>query len=71
MRLGGNWLSLIAVNLGAVIFWSSIFQPEMMMTLQGITYAFWALAMLPIVWELFQIIYQVFEPMPVKMSAST
>lgn len=55
-RLGGNWFSFVFINLGSLVFWSSIFMPDMLMTLQGVTYALWTLAMLPIAWELWEIL---------------
>lgn len=55
-RLGGNWFSFSAVHLGAIIFWVSIFLPDMLKTMQGVAYALWLLAMLPIVWEIWQIV---------------
>ncbi|MEZ4669700.1 MAG: hypothetical protein R3E39_17485 [Anaerolineae bacterium] len=55
-RLGGNWLSLIAVHTGGIFLWASIFVADYQSTLHGIAYALWLIALLPIVVELWQIL---------------
>lgn len=52
--LGGNWISLIAVFLGVAFFVPGLFsdQPQ----LQAVAYIFWALSMLPIAFQLWQIV---------------
>lgn len=60
-RLGGNRLSLIAVNLGGVFLWLSIFITPIASQLHGTAYALWALSMLPIAYELWQIFRQGME----------
>jgi hypothetical protein len=52
--LGGNWISLIAVYLGVAFFLPGLFsdQPQ----LQAVAYVLWAMAMLPIVFQLWQIV---------------
>jgi hypothetical protein len=54
-RLGGNWFSLIAVNLGGVFLWASIFLPDYQGALHGTAYLFWALSMIPVIWQVWQI----------------
>lgn len=54
--LGGNWMSLVAVHLGGVFLWSGIFLPESQPMLHGIAYGLWFVSMLPIVYELWQIV---------------
>lgn len=51
---GGNWISLIAVFLAVVFFVPSLFgdQPQ----LQAVAYILWAISMLPIVFQLWQIV---------------
>lgn len=54
-RLGGNWLSLATINLGGVFLWISIFNEPLRAILQGIAYALWTLAMIPVVIDLWRI----------------
>jgi cytochrome c oxidase cbb3-type subunit I len=56
LKLGGNWFSLLTVHLGGIFLWLGIFQTETIMTLHGIAYALWFVSMLPIVFELWQIV---------------
>ncbi len=53
-RLGGNWFSLITVNLGGVCLWASIFAADAQAVLHGIAYALWFVSMMPIVVELWR-----------------
>ena len=55
-RLGGNWFSLIAANLGGLFLWASIFIAPLHATLHGIAYALWAAAAVPIAIELWSIV---------------
>ena len=55
-KLGGNWLSLIAVHLGGIFLWSGIFLHECQATLAGVAYGLWFVSMLPIAYELWQIV---------------
>lgn len=55
-RLGGNWLSLIAVHLGGIFLWIGIFAPDAQATLHGIAYGLWFVSMLPIAYQLWQIV---------------
>lgn len=50
-QLGGTWLSLLAINLGSALVWASIFIIPLRATLHGTAYAFYVLAMLPVVWQ--------------------
>ena len=54
--LGGNWFSLIAVHLGGLFLWASIFITPYQMLLHGVAYTWWALSALPIVVELWRIV---------------
>ncbi len=47
-RLGGNWFSVIMVNLGAIALWMSIFIAPAYGQLHATAYALWALALIPI-----------------------
>lgn len=51
-RLGGSWLSLLAIHTGSAFLWASIFAGPLQNILNGIAYSFWALSMLPILVEL-------------------
>ncbi|MCA9887885.1 MAG: hypothetical protein KC546_05915 [Anaerolineae bacterium] len=55
-KLGGNWFSLIAVHLGGVLLWAGIFLNDSQTALHGAAYGLWFLAMLPIAYEIWQII---------------
>ena len=54
-RLGGNWFSLAAVNLGGVFLWASIFSEPLGPTLHAIAYALWTAAIIPVAFELWRI----------------
>lgn len=54
-RLGGNWLSLAAANLGGIFLWASIFVESQSGPLHGIAYGLWALAAIPIAIQLWRI----------------
>jgi hypothetical protein len=55
-RLGGNWFSLVAANLGGLFLWASIFVAPLYATLHGIAYALWAAAAVPVALELWGIV---------------
>jgi len=55
-RLGGNWFSLVAANLGGVFLWASIFVESLHGPLHGIAYALWGAAAVPVAIELWRII---------------
>jgi hypothetical protein len=57
-RLGGSWLSLVAVHLGGVFLWASIFFVDYQGLLHGMAYVLWAVSIIPIVWSLWQIMRQ-------------
>jgi hypothetical protein len=54
-RLGGNWFSLILVNLGSVCLWASILVAAAYNPLHATAYALWALSLIPIVYETWRI----------------
>ncbi len=54
-RLGGTRFSLLAVNLGSAFLWAGIFIAPVRGTLYGIAYLLWALAMLPILVDLWRV----------------
>lgn len=54
-QLGGHWFSLVAVHLGGIFLWASIFITEYQAHLNGTAYALWVLSLLPIVRQLWQI----------------
>ncbi len=56
-QLGGSRFSLITVHLGGVLLWASIFaEGSLRGTLHGSAYLLWAVSLLPIVYELWQIV---------------
>lgn len=54
--LGGHWFSLAGIALGSVLVWVSIFLVDMRGVLYGIGFALYALALIPPVKELFEIV---------------
>ena len=60
-QLGGSWLSLAGIVLGSVLVWVSIFLVDMRGVLYGIGFALYALAMIPPVKELFEIVRDGFK----------
>ncbi len=57
-KLGGSWFSLIAVHLGGVFLWTSIFLADYQAILHGTAYVFWTLAIIPIALSLWRIVYR-------------
>ena len=55
-RLGGSAFSLIAVNLGGVALWASIFITPYASLLHGTAYALWGISILPIAAEIWRIV---------------
>jgi len=51
-RLGGNWFSLLAVNIGSTLVWASIFMLPWQSLLHGTAYAFYVLSMIPVALQL-------------------
>jgi len=54
-RLGGTRFTLLAVNLGSAFLWISIFFQPIRETVYAIGYLLWALAMLPVLVDLWRI----------------
>lgn len=50
-RLGGNWLSFAAVNLGSATIWASIFLADYRSPLQGIAYVLLGVSLVAAAWE--------------------
>lgn len=51
-HLGGNWFSLLAVNVGSALVWASIFVLPLRSWLHSAAYMLYVLSMLPIAWQL-------------------
>ncbi|MFQ5435755.1 MAG: hypothetical protein ACE5FD_12835, partial [Anaerolineae bacterium] len=51
-RWGGNWFSLAAVHVGGALLWVGIFVLPARAVLHGFAYALWAVAVAPIVMEM-------------------
>lgn len=47
-RLGGDWWSLLGVNLGSALIWASIFIVPLRANLQGVAYILYGLAIIPV-----------------------
>lgn len=50
-RLGGNWLSLVAVNLGSALVWASIFLIDLRSPLHGVAYVLLGVSLVAAAWE--------------------
>ena len=59
-RLGGNWLSLLLVNVGSALIWLGIFIQPMDALLYGAAYLLLALAALVVAWQLWKQVQSVF-----------
>lgn len=55
-RLGGTWLSVVAMQVGALLYVVSMVNESNQALLQAIAYALWAISALPIVRALWQIL---------------
>lgn len=55
-KLGGSWLSLVAINLGSALVWASIFVIPLRSNLHSVAYLFYILAMVPIALQLWQMV---------------
>lgn len=53
-RLGGTWLSLIAVHTGSLLFWVSLFLPNVETVTRALAYGFWMISGLPILMSLWK-----------------
>ena len=69
--LGGSWASLIAVHLGGIFLWASIFLPSWYGLLHGTAYLLWALSMLPIMGDLWQTVRRSFAALEPQQDAVT
>ncbi|MCB0083001.1 MAG: hypothetical protein KDE47_18805, partial [Caldilineaceae bacterium] len=49
--LGGNWLSLVAVNLGSALIWVSIFLIDLRNPLHATGYVFLGVSLLAAAWQ--------------------
>lgn len=56
-RLGGNRFSLVVAHLAGFVFWSGIFLIAYQGLLQGIAYALWVAALLPILRDIWRIVH--------------
>jgi cytochrome c oxidase cbb3-type subunit I len=50
-RLGGNWLSLVTVNLGSALIWASIFLADVRGPLHATAYALLGVSLIAAAWE--------------------
>lgn len=54
--LGGSWFSLIAVHLGGILLWASIFVTAWQPVLFGAAYFLWALSLIPVAFGLWRVV---------------
>jgi len=59
--LGGNWFSLLAINMGSILVWASIFVVPLRNNLHSAAYLVYVIAMLPVAWQLGQMLYGWFQ----------
>lgn len=68
-QLGGSYFSLITVHLGGVFLWASIFVAGTMRgLLHGAAYLLWVASLLPIVYELWQIVRNGVEQAQIELA---
>ncbi len=53
-HLGGTWLSLVTVHLGGILFWVSLFFPNVEAVSRSLAYGFWIVSGLPILISLWR-----------------
>jgi cytochrome c oxidase cbb3-type subunit 1 len=61
--LGGNWLSLFAVNVGSALVWASIFVVPLRSDLHSAAYVVYVISMLPVAWQLGRMLHDWFKTM--------
>ena len=49
--LGGNWLSLVTVNLGSTLIWVSIFEVDLRSPIHGTSYVLLAVSLVAAAWK--------------------
>jgi hypothetical protein len=54
-QLGGNWLSLVTIHAGAVLYWLGLFLQDFQGALHGGAFLFWALSLLPVLLPLVRV----------------
>ncbi|MCB9420095.1 MAG: hypothetical protein H6667_09835 [Ardenticatenaceae bacterium] len=70
-KLGGSRFSLVTVHLGGISLWASIFaEGSLRGILHGSAYLLWALSLLPIVYELWQIVRSGMERAEVELATA-
>ncbi len=69
-RLGGTWLSVVAINLGSAFIWLSIFIEPTRDALQGAGYALYAAAIIPVAWTLFKQVERIIDQAETRANAS-
>lgn len=60
-NLGGHWFSLLMVNIGSVLVWTSIFVAPLHNNLHSAAYAAYVLSMLPIAWQVGRLLQDWFK----------
>lgn len=68
-RLGGNWLSLVGVNLGAALIWASILLPTIHGPLHATAYILLGVALVAAAWETGAIVVTALRRAEQKMAA--
>ncbi|MCE7986987.1 MAG: hypothetical protein DYG89_37920 [Caldilinea sp. CFX5] len=59
--LGGNWFSLLMVNVGSALVWASIFVVPLRNNLHSLAYLVYVIALLPIAWQLGRLLHDWFK----------
>ena len=66
-QLGGNWLSLTAVNIGSALVWTSIFILPWQNVLHGTAYAIYVVSMVPVALQLWGMVQSKFKDLEPNM----
>jgi hypothetical protein len=67
--LGGNRVSLLAVNAGGLLYLAGLLLPDTRTVLQGLAFAAWAVAMLPVALQLWRSVQAVTEHVATERAA--
>ena len=54
VRSGGTWFSLLAVQAGSLLFWTSLFLPTASAALRPAAYSFWLVSLVAVLYDLFR-----------------
>lgn len=69
--LGGNWLSVLSINVGSGLIWASIFLIGQQALLHGSGYLFFVLGMLPVAWQMGRVSHAALQRVELTLRSDT